>query len=529
MHDLDPQATTPLPGAGQRDVDAPEPARRHWMKRAARAVGLGATAGTAGAQMRGGASAPAGAAGAASSRPDVHRDAILALLDRATWGFETAMAEDARALGFEAWREQQLDHLNVNDDQMAALLAPFPSLDMTLDEMLTAYPPDTNGDAVVAGMLRGARVVRARSSNRQLFERVVEFWTDHFTVPGIDGPLRYLKTLDDRDAIRAHALGNFRGLLGASAKSPAMLYYLDNYRNFAGAPNENYARELMELHTLGVDGGYDETDVVEVARCLTGWTFDNQPGPNQGAFVFDPATHDPNTKWVLGTEIPAGGGQQDGETVLDLLAGHPSTAAFLARKLCTFFLTYDTPQATVDRVASTFLSTGGDIKSVLREVLSERSFREANVWEAPRLERPMQFAIAALRSTGAVITNTPGLVGELVLMGHHPYAWPAPNGYPDSIGAWGTSVLPRWGYASRLLDGGIADVEVPNSALLSLLGGVPQFAAARAINLGLYGGRMSDVDLAELQAFVDSRPVLNGAAAREAVALALSLASTQWA
>lgn len=456
------------------------------------------------------------------------RDDLLTLVHRGTFGFTQEELERARSMGFDAWLEEQLDPDSIEDSATDQLLATLPTLQMSGAQLLSNYPPQNNGDLVVAQELLWARLWRARSSRRQLYERVVEFWTDHFNIHQADNALRWLKTVDDREVIRTHALGNFRDLLGASAKSGAMLLYLDNATSVSGAPNENYSRELMELHTLGSDGGYSETDVQEVARCFTGWSIFPLTSPNATEFLFRPQEHDNQSKFVLETSIPAGGGQQDGETVLDLLATHPSTAHHLARKLCVFFLVYDPPQVTVQRVADAFLASSGDIRTTLRAVLSPQSFAETSAWGAYKLKRPLQFTISALRAMDAQLNLPSGLVGELLVMGHRPYDWPAPNGYPDSLGAWGSNVLPRWDFASRLLDGSITGTEVPNAAIAALVGDVPTSEVATTLNRRMSGGRLSPEDMQEVQSFVDAQPNLDVSVAREAIALVLSMPSFQW-
>ena len=464
----------------------------------------------------------------ASGANPVLRDDTLPLVHRATFGYSQAEHVRAASMGFNAWRDEQLDPMSIDDSQMDAVLSSFPTLGMSAADLVANYPLSSGGDVLVARNLRSARILRAQLSKRQLFERMIEFWTDHFNVDGQEGPLRYLKTVDDREVIRAHALGRFRDLLGASAKSGAMLVYLDNFANEAGAPNENYARELMELHTLGVNGGFTEADVLEVARCFTGWTIRPQGDAAAGTFVFRQQTHDNGGKTVLGTSIPSGGGRQDGETVLDILAAHPSTAEFIARKLCAYFLTYDPPQSTLDRVASRFSNTGGDISATMRAVLSRRSFDEVPLQTAYKLKRPLHLAIAALRSTGAQVTATIGMQEQLRLMGHLPFAWPAPNGFPDSIGAWGSNLLSRWSFATQLMDGQVAGTSVPNASVAGLLGGIAPAQVSGTLNERLTGGRLTSEDALELQEFVNSRPVWNITAARESIALALSLPSSQW-
>ena len=228
-----------------------------------------------------------------------------------------------------------------------------PILTVRLRGLADSLDPDTGllfdeDDHRLIGALRQSAILRAVYSRRQLQERMVEFWSDHFNIYAFKGQGPQFKVVDDHETIRAHALGKFRDLLGASARSAAMLGYLDNTSNRKGVPNENYARELMELHTLGVHGGYTQRDVKEVARCLTGWTTEKHW--HRGRFLFDPDAHDNGAKQVLGLTIAPGGGVTDGERVLDMLAGHPSTARHLARKLCVHFLG-DAPDAWVSRLA----------------------------------------------------------------------------------------------------------------------------------------------------------------------------------
>lgn len=456
------------------------------------------------------------------------RDDVLTLVHRATFGYTALDYARGRSLGFDGWRDEQLDPLSIDDSVLEAELLAYPTRTLSAAELMTTYPQSMNGDRFVKDSLRLLQIIRAFGSKRQLFERVVDFWTDHFNIDGEEDVLRYLKTVDDREVVRTHALGSFRDLLGASAKSGAMLVYLDNYVNGGGSPNENYARELLELHTLGVDGGYTETDVVEVARCLTGWTIFDLGGPNAGEFRFDASLHDDGAKIVLGVAIPAGGGQQDGETVLDILAAHPSTRLHIARKLCARFLVDSPPQLTVDRVAQQFAQSSGDVSETLRAVLSLESFNETRIWTAHKLKRPLHLAVSSLRSTGGTITDPRGLRNELRFMGQLPFAWAAPNGYPDTAEAWGSNLLPRWSFVSKLLDDEVDGAEVSNAAISALFASAPTGRAALTLNARLTGGRMSRVDIQAVQDFMDGQPTMSPTVAREAVALALSLPSTQW-
>jgi uncharacterized protein (DUF1800 family) len=278
------------------------------------------------------------------------------------------------------------------------------------------------------GQLEDAKLIRAVESPRQLQEVLVDFWTNYFNIDMKKGPCRVLKVADDRDVIRPHILGRFRDLLEASAKSPAMLFYLDNAENsvsreltpfqqqmasayikmtfgqFAqnipapgkkmGGINENYAREIMELHTLGVDGGYTQKDVQEVARCFTGWTLDRKTGE----FMFTPRRHDNGEKFVLGHDIPAGGGIQDGETVLDILATAPATAHHISYELCQRFVSDTPPEPLVQRIAAVFQNTDGDLRQVTAAILSSPEFLSPSSYQT-KIKSPLEFAVSAVRAT----------------------------------------------------------------------------------------------------------------------------------
>ena len=246
-----------------------------------------------------------------SLEPDrATRDRIQFLLNRITMGFSLEEHALAQGMGYEGYLEYQLDHLAIDDSALELRLQSLPTLTMTSKQLFDTFVAGGGNQAVPVLELEQAATLRAIHSKRQLFERMVEFWSDHFNVDHVDGQVRVLKTADDRDVIRQHALGTFPALLRASAHSGAMLVYLDNYTNVASAPQENYSRELMELHTLSVSGPYTETDVKEVARCLTGWTIWRQNFPNYGDFRFRLQDHDQGAKTVLGVFIPPAGGER---------------------------------------------------------------------------------------------------------------------------------------------------------------------------------------------------------------------------
>jgi uncharacterized protein (DUF1800 family) len=346
--------------------------------------------------------------------------------------------------------------------------------------------------------LMQAKILRAAYSERQLEEVMVDFWFNHFNVFSGKGQVRVYLNEYERDAIRPHVLGRFRDLLQATAESPAMLFYLDNWqsaapegaktseprqaggrarrnpnrmpgrapggattqpRTLADLPpglqnrrvglNENYARELMELHTLGVEGGYTQKDVQEVARAFTGWTIAN---PRQGgSFRFEPRMHDDGEKVVLGQRIKAGGGKMDGERVLDLLASHPATAKFIATKLARRFVADTPPAALVDRAATRFRETHGDIREVVRAIVTSPEFFAAEAYRA-KVKTPFEFVVSAVRATGTDTSNALPLVMAVRTLGMPLYGCQPPTGYSDKAEAWVNSgaLLNRMNFAVSL-------------------------------------------------------------------------------
>jgi uncharacterized protein (DUF1800 family) len=368
----------------------------------------------------------------------------------------------------------------------------------------------------LTGELQMSRILRATYSERQLQEVMVDFWTNHFNVFAGKGADRWLLISYDRDTIRPHTLGKFYDLLLADAQSPAMLFYLDNFQSVSpdaqlgprqrpGAArgplanlrmsnnpqqqrpqqqqrrgiNENYARELMELHTLGVDGGYTQKDVQEVARCFTGWTIFAPRGAgaaaqlatngrlaerlrtDAGKFVFNPRAHDDGEKIVLGHKIPAGGGAKDGLMVLDILVHHPATAKFIATKLVRHFVSDDPPPALVDRVAQTFLKTDGDIREVLKAIFSSPEFNSADAYRA-KVKRPFELAISAVRTLGADTNGGPQMHQWIARMGQPLYGFQTPNGYSDVAENWVNTgaLLERMNFALSLVSNRIPGTRV---------------------------------------------------------------------
>lgn len=416
-------------------------------------------------------------------------------------------------------------------------------------QTMAAYYRENNLDFPqrITQELQSARILRAAYSNRQLQEVMVDFWTNHFNVFANKGADKWYLTQFDRDAIRPNALSNFRGLLEATAKSPAMLFYLDNFQSVSpdagnrrprgirnnnrlgnnnrrraarggrmrdenmmsprqdlmragSAPdardvkqanqpqanqpqatqpprakrgiNENYARELLELHTLGVEGGYTQQDIVEVARAFTGWTIYAPRGRENGQskrlarfadrdlkageFYFNPRTHDTNEKTVLGVKISANGGIEDGQKVLDILANHPSTAKFIAAKLARKFIS-DTPQPeTIKVIADAFTNSKGDIKQTLRAVFSSREFNSESNFRA-KIKTPFELAISSIRALGVETDARPQLHNQIARMGEALYGYQAPTGYPDTAEHWVNTgaLLERLNFAVALSNNSI--------------------------------------------------------------------------
>jgi uncharacterized protein (DUF1800 family) len=325
---------------------------------------------------------------------------------------------------------------------------------------------------VVAFDLLESKLLRAIESNRQLAEELDDFWFNHFNVFYEKGSDRFLIPEYERDAIRPNVLGKFRDLLEATAKSPAMLFYLDNFqsvradvdannknRKVKRGLNENYGRELMELHTLGVNGGYTQQDVTEVARCFTGWTI-LEPRKG-GGFFYNDKLHDKGEKVVLGHVIPAGGGMDDGEKVLDILATHPSTAHFISKELAQRFVADDPPNSLVETMAQTFLATGGDIREVMKTMLDSKEFWSQGAYRA-KLKTPFEMVASSVRALGADVTDAWALANQVGTLGEPLYRKQEPTGYSNLNSEWVNSaaLLNRMNFGLQLAKNGVAGVKV---------------------------------------------------------------------
>jgi uncharacterized protein (DUF1800 family) len=541
-------------------------------------------------------------------------EAILHALNRLGFGPRPGDVERIRRMGLEKWIDGQLRPESLSDSAVAARLERFTTLGMSSEQLLQAYPPpqvaarqagmtpeefrkqreemarqreerraareagdpmdpmeprgrgrdnldpnnppmrleDARGPQRIVGELAMAKMTRAVYSERQLYEVMVDFWFNHFNVFAAKGADRWLITSYERDVIRPHAMGRFRDLLHATAKSPAMLFYLDNwmsadpkaaeklerelaerrqrfFRRFGGDPrmaqrgrdaqqqaqqfrrrglNENYARELMELHTLGVDGGYTQQDVLEVARCFTGWTL--RAPRRDPEFHFDARLHDTGAKTVLDRKISAGG-MKDGEMVLDLLARHPNTAKFISAKLARRFVADEPPAALVERMAKTFLETDGDIRAVLRTMVESPEFWSREAYRA-KIKKPFELVASAARAVGADVDVALPLVMWSARIGEPLYLCQPPTGYADKAEAWVNTgaLLNRLNFTLALASGRMRGLRVD---LASLVGAEaaddPQRALDRAIRVFL-AGQISPETRATLEKQLSDRSAWDG-------------------
>jgi uncharacterized protein (DUF1800 family) len=422
---------------------------------------------------------------AAQSAIPGDRAAVEHALNRLAYGPRPGEIEKVQRAGLAAWIDDQLNPQRVDDAAVAPLLPPL--LERPAD--VTSQQQARQFGRQQVQVLAAQKVLRAVYSERQLEEILVDFWFNHFNVFAGKGRTSIYLVDYERNAIRPHVWGSFRDLLGATAESPAMLFYLDNWlsadpeaadrmadmanqrrarRGGAGAQqgaarrpgrqgaeprpaepgaaapapqgaggrrrglNENYARELLELHTLGVDGGYSQEDIVEVARAFTGWTIAD---PLDGAFRFTPALHDRGAKTVLGHTLKAGGGIDDGQRVLDIVATHPSTARHIATKLARRFVSDNPPEALVARVAARFTATGGNLRETVRAVVTSPEFFAAE-HRGAKTKTPLEFVVSAVRTTGQQVRQPRQLLTGLQQLGMMPYMCQPPTGYDDEAATW---------------------------------------------------------------------------------------------
>jgi uncharacterized protein (DUF1800 family) len=406
---------------------------------------------------------------------------------------------------------------SIPEDRMDDVVIAMPP--QMRNQLMAAVDPPLRRKLMLANQPQGvvfydlaeAKLYRAILSNRQLSEEMADFWFNHFNVYLDKGPDRFMVTSYDRDAIRPHVLGRFRDLLEATATSPAMMFYLDNWESVAPSTtaarkqksnrpqrglNENYARELMELHTLGVDNGYTQKDIIEVARCFTGWTIRN---PQQGgAFYYNDRVHDKGAKVVLGVTIPAGGGKEDGEKVLDILANNPNTARFISKKLAQRFVADDPPPELIDHMAKTFTKTHGDIREVMRTMLESKEFMSAGAYRA-KVKNPLEMIASAIRATGAQVDYAFPLAQQIAQLGEPLYRKDAPTGYSSANAEWinSASLLGRMNFALAMTQNKVAGVKVDPA----------QFAEdpAQAARLVLFHDATTETQQAIAKALTDQK------------------------
>ena len=486
--------------------------------------------------------APAGAA----DRELTADQQVTHALSRLTFGARPGDATAVRAMGVDRWIAQQLEPERIRDAPGEQAAQRFEMLDAEPRQVVALFTevrrarrarqamaadsatvdrtsarmradPDARRAArqlqrVVAD-LQAAKVARAVASERQLAEVMVDFWENHFSVFAGKGQTRLYLTHYDRDVIRPHVLGRFRDLLGGVARSPAMLFYLDNWRSAAdsgrqtlggrraaaggrGAQgrrrprgiNENYARELLELHTLGVDGGYTQKDVGEVARALTGWSIE----PGAGAFVFRPAIHDADEKVVLGRRLRAGRGVEDGDEVLDIVSRHPATARHIARKLVVRFVSDSPPPALVARAAETFQRTDGNIREVVRTIVTSPEFFSRAAYRA-KVKSPFELVTSALRTMNAEVDATPRTARIVAQLGQPIFGRQTPDGWPETSTEWmnAGAILNRINFGFAVAGGRVPGVALERWPLAVTLSDTTRDAQVEGVVRAVLAGEAS--------------------------------------
>lgn len=489
------------------------------------------------------------------------RQRALHALNRLAFGPRPGEVDAVMKDGVDTWIEQQLHPEAIPDRAVEARIAALPTMTLSNAQIVkTYYEPvlaarkeanaeAKNGDVdkkdvrrelmrdvpanqrpqVVMNELVAQRILRAAESDRQLNEVMVDFWMNHFNVFSGKGIDRFLLTSYERDVIRPHIWGRFEDLLMATAKSPAMLFYLDNARSMAapenrpvmqqqrgfggrfgfgrramvmrpqqqgkeGGLNENYAREIMELHTLGVDAGYTQKDVTELARVLTGWSISREREGGEGAtFVFRPQMHDVGAKTVLGIRFGRGGGIEEGERMIHVLAHHPATAHRIALKLCQRLVADDPPPALVDRVARKFLSTDGDLRQTVRAVIESPEFWDPASYRS-KVKSPFEYTISAVRAVNAQITDPAPIARALQQIGEPLYGAQPPTGYSDRADVWINTgaLMNRLNFALSLASNKLPGVHGDVVALIPSGQAADASHSVEALALALTGGNLTE-------------------------------------
>ena len=395
------------------------------------------------------------------------------VLSRVTYGPTAESLAEIRAVGVDEYLRRQLEPGQIDDSALDQMVADQISVPGPVGEQWLPVDCVLPDNCYRWNDLYYEHVLRARHSERQLQEIMVQFWENHFDTVVERGNAsennQHLWTgmeYSENQQFRANAFGRFRDLLEISAKSQAMMYFLDNFRSSVFTLNENYARELLELHSLGVDCGYDQNDVIEVARIFTGWSGMDLPGAPPGArdtiegsFLFRAAAHDATEKTTLGNYFPPGGMLDEGERVLDIVSRHPCTARFISKKLLQTFVADAPDDQLIDRIAEVFLATDGDIKQVLEAIFADPAFRDPQNFDA-KVRTPLEYTIGALRATDAYVgpridTGEPTyreIYNYVYVQGMELFDYPIPTGYYEGGGEWisGNGFLQRWRFSETL-------------------------------------------------------------------------------
>jgi uncharacterized protein (DUF1800 family) len=498
---------------------------------------------------------------------------IIQALNRLTFGAKPGDALKVRAIGLDNWIDQQLHPDKIDDSVLEQFVAKYTVLHQDQNELLQQYAQQqrerqqvrkeradstrvmSGADSMAARQqlqqqfnltrqvvtqLQSSRVARAVASERQLQEVMTDFWENHFSIYAQKGgPEPYYLTDFDENVIRPHALGKFRDLLEAVAKSPAMLFYLDNARSMADSTrptlaaqngaggirvmpmrrggigammgairaaqqmqrqqqqqrqrqglNENYGRELLELHTLGVDGGYSQQDVINVARAFTGWTI--KPPAQGGGFIFRPQVHDAGDKIVLGHKLAAGRGMDDAEDVLDILAKSPATAHFISFKLARRFVGDSPSKALVDYAAQAYLKTDGDIREVLRAIITSPEFFSQQAFRS-KVKSPFEVVVSAMRALNASPDSTPRSAQVIAFLGQPIFGHQAPNGWPETGESWMNTgaILNRINFGMAAAAGRLPGVDIRALPALDTLRSAPRDKQVDAVVATILNGMVS--------------------------------------
>ena len=484
-------------------MSAPELTRRTVLRASAATVATGALVSS------GVAVAVAGPAGAAAAAPlALSSDPVLHALRRLTYGPYPGLIATVRGTGINPWLESQLQPAKIADANVDAIIkAAFPRMLLSSAQIRVRYK-DKGWQALQE--LKGTTIVRAIWSERQLQEVVHGFWSDHFYTYPIDGASFWGK-FDEDKRLRANAFTSFGRLLNLSASSPAMLAYLNNDKSSEDNINENYGRELLELHTLGLAGGYTESDVRNAALAMTGWTSDDKTL----AFKYDPKMHYNGALKVLGWKHPnidgTAGGIETGQSLLDYLAAHPATARHISTKLCRRLVADSPPAALIASTTKVFLASKGSVPELLRHIVASREFAAS---AGRKVRRPFDMVTASIRATGGRYRTSQGKQGGFDLlwplseMGHSPFGWIDPNGYPDTAESWLSSVgvLGRWNTSIAIAGNWFKGIDMLDAKALA--GGKDRPAKAGplvdALTLALTGQRFAKAHRNAIVEYLDA-------------------------